>query len=226
MSRTEQYLANIGNKFEQDGSVRFFPGNTVISFINQKAPIFKLFCDVRKMLQESIAGDCFAYMPDDSIHMTVFEGVCDQWRDESVWTKLLPTDVQLTEVDKLFERLFVQSPRLGEVHMRAIGIKADGGYGISLLPCTQSDEQKLHTYRDQMSELFGIRFPNHDAYAYHISICYGIKAPTEEQEQELDRFEGKAAGYIAAKGVEFTVEQPDMTYFRSMYAFEKERFER
>lgn len=226
MPRSEAYLANIGNKFEPDGSVRAFPGNTIISFIDHDAPIFALFAHVRAMLQESGASDCFSFMPDDSIHMTVFEGVCSQWREPQLWTNLLPTDAPLEDVDKLFEAKFRQAPKLGPVRMRAVGVKSDGGYGISLLPRTQEDAARLAAYRDAMSALLGIRFPGHDEYKYHISICYGVKAPTAQQEEALDRFEGRAAGYIAAQGMEFDVAEPYMTYFRHMFAFEKARFER
>lgn len=226
MTRGEQYLANIGNKFEEDGSVRYFPGNTIISFIDHKAPVFAMFCKVRQMLRESSAGECFAFMPDDSIHMTVFEGVCDQWREASVWTNLLALDAPLEDVDKLFEEKFKHAPKLGSVRMHAVGIKADGGYGVALRPCTQADEDKLRDYRSAMSELLGIRFPNHDSYRYHISICYGIKVPTAQQEKALDRYEEEASAFIAAQNMEFDVVEPDMTYFKNMFAFEKKRFER
>ncbi len=226
MTRGEQYLSNIGNKFHQDGSVRAFPGNTVISFIDHRAPIFDLFCAVRRMLEESPAGKCFTFLPDDSIHMTVFEGVCDQWRDEAVWTNLLATDVPLQQVDRLFEKRFEQAKKLGNVRMRAVGIKTGGGYGIALEPCTPKDAARLKVYRDAMSDLFGMRFPNHDDYRFHISICYGVFPPDKAQEEVLDHFEREASGFIAAQKMEFDVLEPSMTYFRNMFAFETVRFER
>ena len=226
MTRGEQYLSNIGNKFHQDGSVRAFPGNTVISFIDHHAPIFELFCAVRQMLRESAAGKCFTFLPDDSIHMTVFEGVCDQWREEAVWTRLLATDAPLETVDRLFEEHFAKAKKLGPVRMRAVGVKTGGGYGIALEPCTGEDVARLKAYRDSLSNLFGMRFPNHDDYRFHISICYGVFPPDQAQEEALDRFEKEANAFIAAQGIEFDVVEPSMTYFRNMFAFEKERFER
>lgn len=226
MTRGEQYLANIGNKFHADGSVRTFAGNTVISFIDHSDPVFALFCEVRSMLQNSCAGECFSFLPDDSIHMTVFEGVCDQWREAPIWTRLLPLDAPLEEVDRLFEQRFLHAPAFGSVRMRTVGIKTGGGYGISLMPKMQKDAEALFSYRAAMSDLLGIRFPDHDEYRYHISICYGIKPPTQEQDEALDRFEGKASGLIAASKLEFEVSPPHLTYFRNMYAFEKKRFAR
>lgn len=226
MTRAEQYQGNIGNKFHADGSVRSFAGNTVISFIDHADPIFALFCRVRSMLQATSAGDCFTYLPDDSIHMTVFEGVCDQWRDASLWTHFLPVDCPLTEVDKLFEQRFRLAPVWKEVYMHAVGIKTDGGYGIALEPASAEDASRLRTYRDALRELLGIEFPGHDTYRYHISICYGVKSPTAAQETALDRFEKDAEHVIAQSNATFRVNAPHLTYFRNMFGFETERFAR
>ena len=42
-------------------------------------------------------------------------------------------DCPLTEVDKLFEQRFRLAPVWKEVYMHAVGIKTDGGYGLSLI---------------------------------------------------------------------------------------------
>lgn len=226
MTRAEQYRRNIGNKFHEDGSVRDFAGNTVISFIDHTDPIFQLFCQVRAMLQSSCAGNCFTYLPDESIHMTVFEGVCNQWREAALWTNLLPVTSSLTDVDKLFEQQFRHAPALGNVFMRAVGIKTGGGYGISLEPKTLEDGEKLAAYREVLSKLMGIRFPGHDTYQYHISICYGVKMPNAVQEAALDAFEKDAAEFVVSQNIAFKVQEPHMTYFKNMFGFQITRFER
>ena len=63
-------------------------------------------------------------------------------------------------------------------------------------------------------------------YRYHISICYGVKAPTAAQETALDRFEKDAEHVIAQSNVTFRVNTPHLTYFRNMFGFETERFAR
>lgn len=73
---------NIGTKFNADGSVRFFPGNTIISKIDHNAPVFEEFKKIRQMLADKPVARCVTMLPDDSIHMTVIEGVCHQWRKE------------------------------------------------------------------------------------------------------------------------------------------------
>lgn len=226
MTRSEKYLKNIGNKFDADGLVRFFPGNTVISFIDHNAPIFTFFTEVRQMLRNTCAGDCFTYMPDSSIHMTVFEGVCDQWRTNASWTNLLSLDAPLTEVDRLFEKRFADVPKLGKVQMRTSGIKTGAGYSIALVPNTEEDAARLRSYREHVSDALGIRFPDFETYGFHISMGYGTKAPTPEQDAALDAFEQEAGELIARKALVFDVVEPNLTFFRDMFAFEKERFDR
>lgn len=213
MTRAEQYQGNIGNKFHADGSVRSFAGNTVISFIDHAAPIFALFCRVRSVLQATSAGDCFTYLPDDSIHMTVFEGVCDQWRDASLWTHFLPVDCPLTEVDKLFEQRFRLAPVWKEVYMHAVGIKTDGGYGIALEPASAEDASRLRTYRDALRELLGIEFPamirTWISYQY---LLWG-KVLQPQRRNALDRFEKDAEHVLAQSNVTFRDECTSLDVF-------------
>ncbi|MBQ9301181.1 MAG: DUF1868 domain-containing protein [Clostridia bacterium] len=226
MSRIDRYQENIGNKFDRQGNVRYFPGNTVISFIQHDSPAFGLVREIRGILQESEAGDCFCYLPDDSIHMTVIQGVCDQHRKAQLWTKLLPLNAPLEQVDKLFEERFAQVQPLGNVRMRTAGLKADETYGIYLQPETDLDAQRLLRYRDDVSAKLGVRFPDHDSYRYHISICYGVRTPTAEQNRTLDKFEKSINARLEAQPSTFDIAEPNLTYFRSMFRFEKERFDR
>ena len=83
---------NIGTKFNADGTVRRFPGNTIISMVNHGKDIFAHFLHIRALLEASRAAACVTLLPLDSIHMTVIEGVCDQVRREGYWTSLLPLD--------------------------------------------------------------------------------------------------------------------------------------
>lgn len=226
MTRIDRYQSNIGNKFDEQGNVRYFPGNTIISFIPHDSVAFNMVCEIRKTLKESGAGDCFCYLPDDSIHMTVIQGVCDQHREKHLWTNLLPLDAPLEDVDKLFEERFSQVKPLGKVRMRTVGLKVDETYGIFLMPETDADAERLRRYRDDVSINLGVRFPDHDRYRYHISICYGVRCPNAEQNAVLDHFEEIMNARIQAQPAVFEIAEPNMTYFRSMFRFEKARFER
>lgn len=217
---------NIGTKFNADGSVRFFPGNTVISKMNHGASVYEEFKKIRAILEKKPASRCVTMLPDDSLHMTVFEGVCHQWRKPESWTSLLPIDCPLSQVDDLFEQAFQMVQPLGQVEMRMAQIKQASGITIGLEPVTQAGQMELKRYRDDMSKAFGIRFPNHDNYRYHISICYFTKDATLEEEAQLAQFHQEAQAYIDSKDICLTLAQPILTYFDNMFCFNSHRIPR
>ena len=217
---------NVGSKFNADGSVRFFPGNTVISMIDHGAPVFEQFKNIRAMFKALPASRCMSFMPDESIHMTIFEGVCHQWRRPEAWTTLLPLDCALSETDDLFEQRFARVRPLRPVHMRAQGIAGKGCFLILFAPETEGDAAELKRYRDDLSAAFGLRFPNHDTYGFHISIGYFTKEPTEQECAQIEAFRAAGNAYIAASDIRFVMQPPVLTYFDDMFFFSPTRIPR
>lgn len=217
---------NIGNKFNEDGSVRFFPGNTIISLVDHNAPVFAEFCKIRQMLKSYPASHCMTLLPDESIHMTVFEGVCHQWRRADLWTSLLPLDCTLTQTDELFQRNLSGVKPLETVHMQMDSIAL--GYGVSVLlkPATPADEQELRRYRDDCSKALGICHAIHDTYRFHLSMGYLTTSATDEEEAQLREFAEKATAYIREKNIVFTAQQPQLTFFENMFYFHPNRIDR
>lgn len=217
---------NIGTKFNADGSVRFFPGNTIISKIDHNAQVFEHFKHIRGLLAAKPVARCVTMLPDDSIHMTVIEGVCHQWRSPEAWTKYLPLDCKLSEVDDLLEERMKGVKPLGEVRMKMEQVVSKSGIMIRLLPASDADLAELKRYRDEVSEATGLRLPNHDSYRFHISVCYYTKDPTAEEEQQLEDFFREADAYIAANDTTFTVQAPQLTFFDNMFCFNPFRIPR
>lgn len=220
------YKDNIGSKFNQDGSVRYYPGNTIISFIQHQSPVFDELVKIRSDLQKCPAGSCFTFLPDSSLHMTVFEGVCFDVRIPEFWFRFLPLDVSMDEADRFIEARFSEVPAIRNVCMRTDGIVTGFGYGVSLMPDSPEDLFRIREYRDALSESTGIRFPNHEEYRFHISLCYGINDPDERQNRVLDQFEKDAEAYIKTHPVRFEIASPSVTFFRNMFSFETVRFQR
>lgn len=218
---------NIGNKFNEDGSVRFFPGNTIVSMISHEAEVWKAFCTIREMLLACPASHCLTLLPDESIHTTIFEGVCHQWREGDAWTSLLPLDCTLTETDDLFEEQLKSVKPLGHVNMKldCVGYM-DYGFNILLSPCTEADAEELRRYRNDCSKAMGIRHKIHDIYRHHISMGYFTTDGTDAEEAELRAFVAKATEYLQQHEVTFTVQTPKLTFFNDMFYFHPERVER
>lgn len=218
---------NIGNKFNADGSVRFFPGNTIVSMLDHGSEAWQAFCDIRSQLKQLPVARCLTFLPDESIHMTVFEGVCHQWREKEVWTSLLPLDCPLTETDDLFERELKKVKPLGEVRMKmdCMGVW-NYGVNIPLSPATEKDAQELRRYRDDCSAALGIRHLIHDTYRHHLSMGYFVADGTDEDENQLKAFAQKVTDGLQEHPVTFVVQQPKLTFFNDMFFFHPNRLER
>lgn len=217
---------NIGTKFNADGTVRRFPGNTIISMVNHGKDVFTHFLHVRELFMASPAAPCVTLLPLDSIHMTVIEGVCDQVRRPGYWTSLLPLDCPLSATDALFEARFAELAPLGEVTLRMSHVVCTGAILLRMEPVTPADEARLRAYRDAASAALGLRFPNHDSYHFHITLGYFTKEPTPAQEQALMEFCAQADRYIAEHDIRMRAEEPLLTFFDSMFRFEPHRIPR
>lgn len=90
---------NIGRKFNPDGSVRFFPGNTVISKLHEDSEIYPLISRISRSFRE-VQGSKYAFLPEHSFHMTVIQGVCDEDRKAELWSRHLSLETPLEETDR------------------------------------------------------------------------------------------------------------------------------
>jgi len=217
---------NIGTKFNEDGTPRFYPGNTVISFLDHGTAAWEAFIAIRSMLVCADMSRCATLMPDKSIHMTVFEGVCHNARRPEVWTNHLPLDCRLEETDELMEKAIASVKPLGAVNMRMDHIYLGIGSSIQLVPDTEADAAELKRYRDECAAATGIRFPNHDRYEYHITMCYFTKTPDAKHEAMLEEYKRKAEAYIASKRIIFRAAAPTLTFFDNMFCFNPFRIPR
>lgn len=218
---------NIGRKFTEDGSVRFFPGNTVISKVTEENSVYSTICHISQKFAETEGADKYAFLPWESFHMTMIQGVCEEDRRPELWSSHLSLDAPLTEVDDYFEKQFCSVHPLLKTEMIFDYIDLSN-YTILVRfqPRTEVDKKNLQTYRDEISDKFGIRFPDHDRYGFHISIAYQL---WEMQEAEIAAFQKTA--YLLEEGLKkkpvvFTLKQPELTFFRNMYYFDSSRIER
>ncbi|MDL2233185.1 DUF1868 domain-containing protein [Ruminococcaceae bacterium OttesenSCG-928-L11] len=230
MSTVAEYsryvAANIGGKFNQDGTVRVFPGNTIISKIDDSMKIYQELCGLVDKLLHAVERTPFSWLPASSYHMTVIEGVCDQNRREGYWTSLLSLDTPLDDVDALFKREFAKVQQPTEIRMRWKRIQLGSALTVRLEPATEESRAQLVAYRNDVSQRLGIRFPNHDDYGFHISLAYLTSTPTEEEANQIDRELDNVNQYIEQTPLTFSIRQPQLCFFKDMFDFSPTRLVR
>lgn len=172
-------------KFNEDGTVRHFPGNTFICHLkkNSKHADFSMWAQDR--LRELPFSGKLSFLPLDSMHMTVFEGVCDQVRTQEKWTSKLDLNVDLDETRQLFLKEVANMNEFAGFSMKFEAMYHHKRAGISI-GLVESDEISIQTIkqcREKLSDLTGIRMGDFDSYRFHISLCYEI---IELNDKEMD----------------------------------------
>ncbi len=216
----------VGHKFNSDGSVRNFPGNTIICLLDHSTDVFRRVKEQKDFLACSPAGGCITVLPDESLHMTAIEGVCDKVRERPYWTDRFPLDAPLSEIDDFLEEQWKKIPPLGVVRMRFDQLWMDSGICIGLYPDHYEDDKRIRDWRDFVSNITGLRFPGHDRYRFHISLAYGIRMPDEKEDAFLETLKKKFDRMCKEAVFTFEVPEPSLTFFDGMFFFNKNRIPR
>lgn len=215
---TKNFGSCIGSKFNPDGTFRPFCGNTIISSLSD-VPINTEISRLQKRLLEGKRGQYLIPLPPESFHMTLFEGVCDQVRDIDHWSSLFPLDAPLANVNERLYKEYLKAPEFPAITMQLTDLRIDGAVSIHVIPVSQREERAIHLYRLAFSSLLGIRFPNHDAYTFHIGLAYGKKR-AEADDDLFEIFQQEVEETLQKKPIRFTVPLPSFCTFCDMSHFQ------
>jgi hypothetical protein len=216
----------IGKKFDSGGRVLPFPGNTIICHLPATGPLHSALWALHDELSRSplAAAGLYTLLPPSSWHMTVFEGVCDQVRDDGFWPADLSPDATLQECTALFERkLATFDPGTTKpFHMVIEGLEPlVDGISLRLVPASVDENEKLRRLRNRLAELLRIRHPGHEAYVFHVSLAYLLRKLDQEQHRALDavlqRHQPALLGGIALGA-------PEFCRFDSMFVFDRQHY--
>ncbi|UUZ80477.1 DUF1868 domain-containing protein [Paenibacillus sp. P26] len=219
----KRYSDVVGKKFYKDGSVRTYPGNTIICKVDPRSKIYQELLIVRDQLQTMPWAGNYAFLPSSSYHMTVFRGVNDQVRIPEYWSTYIPLDAPLEHADKLFAEKFrsVQAPE--SISMEFKKLELGAGIAVHLQPKTTEDAHKLKSFRDEISEQFGVRFPDHDWYKYHITLAYNICRLTEAEEAHARQCKAQIENYLQEQFGVYESPRPRLVFFNDMFKFSEQR---
>jgi len=133
---------------------------------------------LREDLRATEAWAAFAWLPPSSLHMTLFDGLLHDRREQGFWPLDLAGDADAGAADAfMLEQLARVAPPgaglLAEVR-GAHGLEG-GGLGLSVVP---SDEAGVRGYRDRVAAAVGLlERPGHGSYPFHITLAYQIAWP-------------------------------------------------
>lgn len=213
------YSRHVGEKFNEDGSARLFPGNTVLCPVTPASDTMEILKQFHAAILQELWHRYYAMLPPSSFHMTVFDLVCDQVRKPENWTTLLPLDAPLEAVDAFVQQQWQSAPSAPQPSV-VVGRLEIGDYiTLRLRPLNDPANQLLRQYRDTLSAVFGIRQPNHTEYFFHLTYAYGITALDEREKEIIADFVQHWEPLLQQQLAVLELLPPQLCFFQDMTHF-------
>lgn len=218
------YAPSVGQKFHQDGSVRTFKGNTFICHLDKSQDynqIIELVEWAQNQFKAMKCADKYVFLPLTSMHMTVFDGVCDQVRNKSHFSSKVPRSQVINEITDYFLEELKKVQYLPNFQMKFSHVYncEIGGTALGLVPENEQTVQYIKELRNTLSEVTGVRMPNFDSYAFHITLSYKVIMLNEEEKVELENTTRKVEQHLLENMPEFLLNKVDFCEFDNMFEF-------
>lgn len=217
---------DVGRKFNADGTVRPFGGNTFIGHIAQQGAGYKVFDALLTMYREAPAhafARKLALTPPSSYHVTVFGGLNDEDQGRPRWPRALPPGLSLGAVTQRWLRELQSRPGIDarpfEFAFGQPDTMVDGAPHLPLHPANDATAQRLAALRDELSALTGIRDKDHARYAYHMTFGYLFQLLSSGEAQALQAATADWVDRIAARAGTLSIPAVQFCSLRDMYAF-------
>ena len=221
-----KYGIDIGRKFDKDGNVMHYPGNTVVADIVPGCGAYDVMCHLRQMVIEAGFENSLCLLPEDSYHMTIIRGVNDHVRKEGCWPPTLPMDAPMEQVDDYMSAAITRAGLPGPARMKFHRMRwGSSCVTVQVIPEDEKQEQILREFRNRAAAEIGFSYPNHEVYTFHISLGYVRIVPQGEEAECFERLLAEMNEYISEQPV-FMTEPPYMAYYSNMYAFSHVRVPR
>ena len=210
-----------GKKFSADGTVQHYPGNTIICHI-PKSGVFDELKRVIEALRVDLGTQNLSWLPPESYHMTVFDGVTNAYRRPGDWPQMLPLDASMdacnSYVAKRLRKLdlgFVPPIRMvvnaGDVS------RLPGSF--PLRPVDAAENNSLRELRDRIALAIGVRHENHDSYRFHTTFAYYVRPFAADEDANYQLAYVKAAQRLRKAVPVIELNAPEYCLFEDMAAF-------
>ncbi len=221
-----RYGKDIGKKFDENGGVLHYPGNTVVADIVPGCSAYDVMSHLRQMIIDAGFEDTLCVLPEDSYHMTVIRGLNDLVRKDTHWPEKLPKDSPMEVVDDYISAAIARAQLPGPARMKFYKVlPQEGCILIQVVPADAEQEKILRDFRNRAATEIGLFLPKHDEYKFHISLAYRRTLPEGEEAEKFNDVVAAMETYIADQPA-FETESPYMAYYNDMYAFSPTRLPR
>jgi hypothetical protein len=222
--------SDVGRKFEANGRVRRFAGNTIISHLPQQGPGFAAFdrlLDIYRDLPVCHFARKVTALPTSSYHMTLFGGANDQDRAHQPWPQGVPIDAPIETCNAMLAQR-LSGVRLGcELPFRMVVDERPAANRVApitlhLRPADTGEAAKLKQVRDRIAAALKMRAPDHDRYQFHITIGYQIDWLNAAEQREYEAALLRWRTTLMDENIVFELGAPEYCVFDDMFAFRRQ----
>jgi len=214
-----KFGAQINYKFNEDGSPRHYPGNTVISDVFPENKVYPIIRYLSEQLKQRKLDTLFILLPEDSYHVTIIRGVNDQVRNKEFWPPDLPLNASMHEADNFVKASVesVEAPDAFKMRFKHLLID-DADFRICLEPANYIEDTKLRDYRNKVAQRLGLWLPGHDSYIFHITMAYTLFIPDENRRRLLESY-AEEMNMVLKQQDSFMLPRPRLAYYNDMLHF-------
>lgn len=173
------------DKFYGNGDARPYPGNTILTSLDQDDPAHQHLVDLSHALRAAPGAEAHSFLPDTSYHMTLFRGANDRLRMPGDWPACVALDAPMDDVTALFAKRLrdVVLPDAFAMRPVRLGLNPTGEIQLTLEGANSRESDKLSAARAALMAAMDHRRRGDDNYRFHITFSYRSR-PTDSARQK------------------------------------------
>lgn len=207
-----------GGKFTASGEVLRFPGFTFLCHVDRDGPAFDALRDLQDALKRSEYAGFFTYLPPESFHMTIFQGITGEPADPDEWPVGVPRNTDHEAVLRiLLDRLEgIVVPKSRRVRPKGVF----GGFSVLLAGADEAEEASLRETRETLSRATGIRRPDFETYTFHLTLAYPLQWLEEGVAREVTALSDRLFERFSSAVPEIALGPVEFCRFEDMHRFD------
>jgi len=208
----------VGRKFDTAGAPLTCRGNTALCHVDPQGKAFAALVAAQNALRAGPLAEGFAFLPPDSFHMTIFEGVIDYVRSPDRWPGHLPPDASVDGVTADFSERLRRTGLARRLTIRPTGIF--GGFSVRMTGADAGQEALLRQTRDQLQAATNLVRPDHADYAFHITLAYPLRWFTAKEARAIIALSDEIGSALIGRAPQIALGPVEFCAFDTMNRFE------
>lgn len=208
-----------GGKFDHQGRVLPWPGNTIICHIDQESAAFAALVALQNQIKQSKFAENFTFLPPPSFHMTVFGGYApflhhDGYRPDGLSNKMTTRDDSTQDLARRLKDIPLPSG------FTIQPVDLFGLHSVTVCGASESQEQCLRQAREKIRHRCGYNPADFAHYVFHITLAYPLRWVDEDRAREIIALSQKLGDAFVAAIPQIELGPCELCWFDNMHHFQ------